>query len=373
MTGTCLAAVGLFGFVLLLGNALKDLLGYLLAGQIPMEAFLMLIALLVPYVGAYALPVGVLTGVLLVLGRMSAQHEITAMRASGLSLGFIARPIILLGLLGTAAALVVNFYYMPRARATYKEALAHAVQRNPLSFVVPKTFIREFPGVIVYVGEKEGTRLKDFWVWQVDDESRVRVFARAGEGQFEYDRESNTLVLTLRNVVMESRNPDDPEDFRRPPTTSSIEEFPVELGLDTLFDSQVYRPKLREMTFDELLAERERLASPPPGSEEAALSPEARRTEWTKASMTLNEKASSAVAVLAFALLAVPLGIKVSRTETSANLGVALLLFMAYYFATAAISWLDQRPAARPDLLIWLPSLAFFALAGWLYRRVGRI
>ena len=87
---TCMVAAGVFAFVLIVGNALKDLLGYLLAGQLSLEAFLKLSVLLVPYVGVHALPIGMLTGVLLVLGRMSAQQEITAMRAAGLGLGFVA-------------------------------------------------------------------------------------------------------------------------------------------------------------------------------------------------------------------------------------------------------------------------------------------
>ena len=79
-----------------------------------------------------------------------------------------------------------------------------------------------------------------------------------------------------------------------------------------------------------------------------------------------------AFSVLAFALLAVPLGIKVSRKETSANLGVALALAMGYYFATVVAGWFDNRPELRPDLLMWLPNLAFQALGVWLLRRVDR-
>ncbi|HEX2100444.1 MAG TPA: LptF/LptG family permease [Candidatus Synoicihabitans sp.] len=357
---TCLAAVGLFMFVLILGNALKDLLGYLLAGQIGLGTFAKLLGLLVPYACAYALPMGILTGVLLVLGRMSAQHEITAMRAAGLSLTFVARPILLLGLIGSAAALAVNFYYMPRSRTLYKQMVGQAVQQNPLSFVVPKTFVREFNGVVLYVGEKDGPRLRDFWVWQIDKQDRVRVFARADEGIFEYDQTTNTLVLTLRHVVVENRADQDPEDFTRAPTTSTFDEFPVKLELDALFGRQVPRTKLAWMTLDQLIAEWRRLAAP-----EQAM-------ERLRVSITLHEKASSGLAVLAFALLAVPLGIKVSRKETSANLGVALGLVMVYYFASVTVSWLDQFPDLRPDWLMWAPTLGFFALGAWLFSRVGR-
>ena len=80
---TCGAAVGLFAFVLMIGNALKDLLGLVLTGQIGADTFVRLIGLLVPFVVSYALPMGMLTGILLVLGRMSSEREITALRASG--------------------------------------------------------------------------------------------------------------------------------------------------------------------------------------------------------------------------------------------------------------------------------------------------
>ncbi|HEY0945259.1 MAG TPA: LptF/LptG family permease [Opitutaceae bacterium] len=360
--GTCGAAVGLFAFVLIVGNALKDLLGYVATGQIPPETFAKLLLLLVPYVCAYALPMGVLTGVLLVLGRMSAQQEITAMRAAGLSLGYIARPIFVLGTLGVVAGLGVNFYYMPLARTAYKQTLADAVQKNPLSFIVPKTFIRDFPGIVVYVGEKDGALLRDFWVWELDSRKRVRTFARAQTGRFDYDAEQNKLTLTLANVTAETRDENDPENFSKPLSTGSFGEVPIELKLSTIFGKQELRKKASWLTLEQLEAEQARL--------EAENAPVAERL---KISSALHEKASSAFAVLAFAIVAVPLGIKVSRKETSANLGVALGLLLGYLFLTNVIGSLDQFPQIRPDLLLWLPSALFFALGVWLFRRLGRV
>src|SRR3954465_9810131 len=64
---TCGAAVGLFAFVLMLVNALKDLLPYVLSGQIELDMFVRLLGLMVPFVVMYALPLGMLSGILLVL------------------------------------------------------------------------------------------------------------------------------------------------------------------------------------------------------------------------------------------------------------------------------------------------------------------
>jgi len=357
---SCLAAVGLFAAVLILGNVLRDMMGYLLAGQIKPLTFLYLMGLLFPYVAAYALPMGMLTGILLVLGRMSAQQEITAMRAAGLSLFYVARPVVLLGLAGTFAALVVNFEFMPRARIAYKAILADAVQTNPLSFIVPQTFVRDFPNVIVYVEEKAGAKLKDIWFWRMDDEDRVVESGRAAAGEVSFDERSATLSVVLRDVIAEARNADDPEDFSRLRGTTTIGEVPLVFEVDDLFNQRQRRIKYKSMTFTQLVAERDRLYAA--GDTETAM----------KATLAISEKGATAVAVLAFAILAVPLGIRVSRKETSANLGVALILVMGYYFLTIVVSWLDDFPALRPDLLMWLPALGFTGLGIWLFSRVER-
>jgi hypothetical protein len=111
--------------------------------------FVRLVGMLIPAVAIYALPMGMLTGVLLTLGRLSADSEITAMRAAGLSLARIARPVLILGFLGCALGLYVNFQSMPAARVQYHKDLDAAVAANPLSFIVPKTFIRNFKGFVI--------------------------------------------------------------------------------------------------------------------------------------------------------------------------------------------------------------------------------
>ncbi|MBR7106018.1 MAG: LptF/LptG family permease, partial [Opitutales bacterium] len=78
--------VALFVFVLVLGNILKEVMGDLTAGRLSISFFLYIVALIIPGVIPYALPMGMLTGILLVFGRMSAQSEIVAMKACGRSI-----------------------------------------------------------------------------------------------------------------------------------------------------------------------------------------------------------------------------------------------------------------------------------------------
>lgn len=366
---TCLASIGLFAFVLMIGNALRDLLGYVLAGQLELLTFFRLIALLLPFVVSYALPMGVLTGVLLVLGRMSSDREITAIRASGVSVAGISAPIFFFALLGTVLSLLVNFQFMPAARTAYQQELAAAVRKNPLSFIVPKTFIRDFPGVVIYASEKKDENtLHDFWIWETDSQGRVKRFARAQSGTIVYDEERNMLRLTAYEAQVEQRNQEDLENFISEGTHDvSTGQLPIDLPLDRVTGARTVRTKLKWQTFDQLFAEWRRLGRPDPN-----VPREERERQRMKVQIVIQEKASMAFSVLSFALLAIPLGIKVSRKETSANLGVALALAMAYYFTTVVVGWFDNKPQYRPDLLMWVPNIAFQALGIWMFRKVDR-
>ena len=367
--GSCLAGVGLFGFVLMLGNAIRDLLSLVLAGQLPLTTFGELLLLLIPFVVSYALPMGMLTGVLLTLGRLSADSEITAMRAAGISVGRIARPVIILGVLGMATGLYINFEAMPRARLQYQKELADAVRVTPLRFIMPRTFIRDFPGFVIYVGDKQGPVLSNFWLWELDDQQRVERLVRAESGRFDYDEENNALLLTLLKAQVEARDRINPEDFSTPPLVGTFDKTEqVRLPLDNLFGRSSVRQKLKWMTYDQLQQESARLAV-------MVVAPENAREharEQMKVKLTVQEKLQNALAMLSFALIGVPLGIKVSRRETSANLGIAVAMALGYYFLTVMVNWLDRHPEYRPDLLFWIPNLIFLAIGLWLFSRIHK-
>ncbi|MEY4489348.1 MAG: hypothetical protein RIQ79_1856 [Verrucomicrobiota bacterium] len=364
--GACLAAVGLFTFVLMLGTALRDLLGYVIAGQIDALTAAELAMLLVPFVAVYALPIGMLTGVLLVLGRMSSQQEITAMRAAGLSLGYVARPIWVLAGGAVLTALILNFYVMPVTRSLQRQMLVQAVRANPINFLVPRTFVRDFPGFIVYVGERKGSELKDFWLWELDSQQRVRGMARARSGSVDFREADNQLVVTLREVSGEPRDAKDPENFSKPQPIGNSDSMTLELKLDGVFKQMKLGSKTAWLTLPQLLERRTELEE-----KGASLEP-AERAELTKVRITLNDKAASSLAVLAMAMVAVPLGIKVSRKETSANLGIAVGLVLLYYFMSALTGLLQRRPDLRPEYWVWLPPLAFAVAGLWLFRRLDR-
>jgi lipopolysaccharide export system permease protein len=366
---TCAAAVGLFAFVVLLPNIVRELLGPLLAGQFGFDTFARLVGLLLPFAVSYALPMGVLTGVLLTLGRMSADSEITAMRSAGISVARLARPVFVLGAVSAAAAFYVNVESMPWARQQYYREFAAAVRANPLRIIVPKTFIRDFSGTVLYVGDREGPILRDIWIWELDDQQRVKRLVRAEAGRLDYDESTNSLIPTLVRARVEERDQENPEDFSKSPKAASVDRAEgVRISLDRYFGRNLERMKDDWLTYPALRERQAKLEATIPPPEKAI----EHARDKMKLSLILHDRFNLALAVFSFALIGVPLGIKVSRRETSANLGIALGLVLAFYFLTVAIKWLDRRPELRPDLLLWLPNVLFIGLGVWLFTRIDR-
>jgi lipopolysaccharide export system permease protein len=363
---TCAGCVGFFVFLIATVNALKDLLGYLLAGQLAPESAIKLFLLLIPYVVMYALPMGMLLGVLLVLGRMSADSEIVAMRTSGQSLKRITAPIYVLALLGVVVGVGINFYYMPIARTVYHQEFGQMLRTNALRIIMPKTFIREFPNMVVYVSEKHGDYVKDIWLWRLDKGQRVTSFSHSETGRIELDEEKNELVFKPFQLSTERFDEKDPEDFSKPPVRLEAESASFRFSLSRLFGPKSFNRKLDWYTLNELEVARQLDAKTmAPGL--------ARDQRLMRYDMIVQSKASMALAVLILVLIAVPLGIRVSRRETSANFGVALLLALAYYFlTTVVVGWFDKSPELRPDLLVWVPNIFFIGIGLWLNLRVER-
>jgi lipopolysaccharide export system permease protein len=166
---------------------------------------------------------------------------------------------------------------------------------------------------------------------------------------------------------VESRDPKNPEDFTMLRPSLSSEHTSVRLPLEGLFGKNTFHRKLQWYTYPELAAEQRRLAQPvaPADAPQRAL-------DRMRLQIVIQDKLTTAFAVFSFALIGVPLGLKVSRRETSANLGLAVALALGYYFLTVVVGWMDRHPNLRPDLLMWMPNLIFLAVGVWLFWRVDR-
>ena len=94
---TLAMTMGVFTFVLLLARILRQLSDLLVNRAVGLDVIAQFLLLVTPAVLSFSLPMAMLARALLVFGRMSADNEIVAMRASGIGLGRVAAPVILPG------------------------------------------------------------------------------------------------------------------------------------------------------------------------------------------------------------------------------------------------------------------------------------
>ncbi len=363
--GAVIMTVALFVFVLVVGNVMKEVISELATGRLSVSFFLYIVMLIIPGVIPYAMPLGMLTAILLIFGRMSALSEITAIKAMGKSIYSLSAPVFLIAILASIFSVGINFYYAPLADSTYKSALRNLIRNNPLQFIQPGEFIRDFTGFVIYADSQKDGELMGFRIWEMTNE-KVSMAIQAQSARLTYDDVNEEILLTLNNATVERMHTDDPENLRRPIPVARSEKLPMRLSLDKTFGkANGGKKKLSVMTYGELMDARHNRHSVP----EDKLTDEIRFKDRIEVQIQIQKNFAMAFSIFSMVVLAIPLGIKASRTETLANLGIALALAMTYYLSIVMISWLEKYPHCRPDLLIWLPNMVFQALgAALLYR-----
>ena len=363
------AATGAFVFVMVAGNILSQVSSAIASGRVSGWEGLELVGLLIPGVLPYAMPLGLLTGVLIAFGRMSSQQELTAMKASGRSLGRIARPALLLA--GGLALLSawLNLEVSPSANTEYRRLLVGSAKDNPASVIVPGKLNRQFPGMVIRAAERDGEVLRDFWLWSVDERGRLTQTVHAREARLApgvNSKGEGILRVELTDARLEKRQPGD-ETFASPSSFIQARTTSLEFAASGIFkDGENFQRKLRWLTTSELLDAID---------QGWQVAPNATRKEKELGQMLATTQLMShlagAFSVFSLAFLAVPLAVRVGRSETFVNAAVALGVALSYYLLTSMAAYVKD-PDLRPDLLIWLPNVVVIGLAWTLLRRASR-
>lgn len=363
------AATGAFVFVLVAGNILTQVAGAIATGRVSGGEGLELVALLFPGVIPYALPLGLLTGVLIAFGRLSAQSELTAMKASGLRLSRIARPVLWLAAGLALLAAWTNLELAPYANTEYRRLLVGSAKDNPASVIIPGKLNRQFPGVVIRANAREGEVLRDFWLWRVDTQGRLIQSVHAREARLsraENKQGEGLLRVLLTEAQMETRPAGD-DSFLQPATSATARTSTLEFPAAGIFkDGANFERKLRWLTTSELCTAIEQGWQVPPSPTPA---------QWERARSApltqLMAHLAGALSVFSLALLAIPLAVRVGRAETFINAALALGVALTYYLLSSAASFVKD-PALYPEVLIWLPNVIVVTLALYLLRRAER-
>src|SRR3954453_18063986 len=101
-------AIFVLSLVLVVGNIFRQLLPLLVNHDVPMQYLLSFIAYILPFSLIFTIPWGMLTAILLVFGRISADNELIALRANGVSVTRICIPLAVIAIVSTAICLWLN-------------------------------------------------------------------------------------------------------------------------------------------------------------------------------------------------------------------------------------------------------------------------
>ncbi len=342
--GLCLVV---FTFLLLLGNVLKEILDLLASQQASPEVALRAILLLLPFVIAFALPIALLTAVLLTFGRLSADQEITAMRAGGISLVEIALPVVAISLLFSFVGSWFNLDVAPRCRQAFKDLQYQMVRdQSSLRLLRPRSYT-QMGDLDIYVGGNSGDHLTDVLLYRYTNHVKI-LECRAERARLETNELGFPIRLVLEKV-------DALQKYGDSWNPGSSEVFPVDLPSRR---NTTQRWQFNDMTFRQLIAAKETLKE-----RGASVSP---------IQVQLHRQLAFSFAPVGFALIGIPLAIRAHRRETNIGIAIALLLVLVYYSFIIIGQSLETRSSWRPHWIIWAPNFLFQMLGAFLLWRADR-
>ena len=317
-----------------------------------------MLLLLVPQSLGVTIPMALLVGVLMGLGRLSGDRETVAMQACGISLFRILTPLLVLA----AATAAINCYLMlsvvPDANQRFREILLRVQANRAEGEVKPRVFyVGDFPDVVLYVQEvsSTGEGWLDVFLADVQRPEQPDIYI-AERGRVGVDRDRRTVAIVLENGERHRVDPAAPDAYE----VHAFRELRIQLDAESLFPAGGPDRGLREMTIPELNEQAAAMRA-------AGVSPHAPIIEAHK-------KFSIPFACFVFVLLGVAFGVS-SRTDgrlASFALGIAVIF--AYYVLMYESEALAKGQRVPPHLAMWLPNI-LLGLAGvaLIRRRAGGV
>jgi len=355
---TCFLTVTTFTALLLLGNVLKDVFDLVAAGRVNVRTGIYAILLLIPYALAFALPIGLLTGSLLVFSRLSVDQELTAIRAGGISILAAIAPVLGLAVILTGMNAWLNMYVGPQCRQTFRGLYDEVVRQGPAAFVGEGRYV-ELGNLTLYAREVKGTQLRDVLIYGTTNsaETDLEGLPRRIRNLDVWAPEAEILVgtngvpeairlINLQGLFLSA------DGWQSHFNSEHIE--PIRAFQPT----STKKPKLTVMSFQELL-------------EELALRQEA-GDALEPVRVQIHKQLAFSFSCIGFTLIGIPLGIRVQRRETNIGVAVALALLGLYYSFIILGQSLDTRAHLHPHLIFWIPNFGFLMIGIWLLRRAER-
>ncbi|MCK5845508.1 MAG: LptF/LptG family permease, partial [Victivallales bacterium] len=320
--------------VVVYGVSAKDAVGVFLIG--------------IPNVVILTIPVGFLFGVLLAVGRMTSENELTALLSAGIPARRLYKPVLVIGLFLASTCLYLTFNVIPvatqemRALRTRIFSSGSAVGR-----IQPHVFYDELPQILLYVDDVDSTtgNWKNALIHRVISPNEEQLtLARRGriikasspdedtiennqDPKFSPDTTSPPWII-LEDVVNYTFLRDHPEKF----LTSMVQTHAFRPETEPKKGRKLtYRLTLRELNTAQLLEKIKSGRNPDADLEDKKKSMEEAQLDMRMAAVEFNRRLAIPAASITFALLALPLGIGVRAGSRGRGFLFSILVVLVYY------------------------------------------
>jgi len=347
VAGALFTSLAVFTFILLIGNMFK-LADLLVNKGVDIKDVLKLFLYLIPYILSYTVPMAILTATMLCFGRLASDNEVTAMRASGVSLYRIGFPIIVIVFIISLASVFLNDRVLPASHfASYKLIKEVGIKR-PTAYLEPGVFIKSFKGYIVRIGNIDGEKLEDILIYQLQDDGPTRTII-AEKGEFTASPKKNIIKLHLINGTADEPDPDEPSIFYK----LNFKTYDMSLDLEATLEKGKYVKKPKQMTIKELKEDIAMLKST------EADTPHIRDLIRERI-IEIHKKLAMAFSSFVFVLVGLPLAINTRRREKSVGFGLSLLILTVYYLIFIGGQSLAMRNVIPPIIGVWIANILYF-------------
>ena len=338
------------------GANLMKVIEYISEGVSPLIAGKFLL-LGMPMALAFSIPWAALVSIMLVFGRMSADNEITAMRACGISILQIISPIIVSSFLLSCLCLWLQLQVGPPSLGEARDLVKSAAANSPLSFFTPGIPV-QLGSLTIFIDGKESSggedRIYGVQIYVPEKDGTTKQDILASHGVITVEPATQVLTVTLYDALLETVEGTG-KDRRKEHSFSESIELHVPFG-DRYSQKDVFI-KDKYLPYKSLFA---RLAIYLKRGMDAA------GVDATAINVEINQRIALALAPIAFMMLGMPLAIRTSRRETSIGLCLSVALGALYYGGVLVSDALRNHPNLYPQYVVWIPPL-LFQLFGVIY------
>jgi lipopolysaccharide export system permease protein len=201
----------------MLVNQIAKQFGNFVGKGLPWGVIFEVFALSIPFIVAMTLPMAVLVAVLYTFSHLAADNEITAMKASGISVGRILVPVLGGAAIMAVIAFVWNDQILPRSNHELRTLLVD-IQRKKPTFQLREQVINEVVAGQFFLRaariDPASNALSDVTIYDLQDPDRRRIIM-ADSGRMAYSPNGSDLYLTLRDGEVHEIKRSDPEHFNR--------------------------------------------------------------------------------------------------------------------------------------------------------------